>query len=84
MFGGKKIKTRKGKEITVLNPSAKGLKFATELKNDTKFTNSGDPKLDANGGAVGLSKEERAYRSGYLDSRKDSAKAYNYNKKKRR
>ena len=31
-----------------------------------------------------LKDTERAYRAGYLDSRKDNAKAYNFNKNKKK
>ncbi len=82
MFGGKTIRTKKGKEITLLNPAAKGRKFATELQCGSKFTNNGDPKVDSNGAVIELSKEQKIYRAGYLDARKDSAKAHKYNEKR--
>ena len=77
-----KVKTKKGKEKTLLNPAQKGRKFSEELRTGAKFTNSGDAKLDKNGRAIMLTDVEKAYRSGYLDSRSDSAKAYKYNKNK--
>lgn len=83
MFGGKKIKTKKGKTVTLLNPSEKAGKFAAELRTGMHYTNDGAYKPDANG-EIGLTKAERAYRSGYLDARKDSAKVYKYNQKKGR
>lgn len=68
--------TRKGKTITLLNPAEKGRKFAKELKQGLKRTNTGSFKLDKNKKGIRLNKEERAYRAGYLDSRKDSARCY--------
>ena len=63
---------RKGQTITLLNPSEKGQLYARELK-DNYNPRTGD----------GLTKGQRAYRSGYLDARKDNAKAYKHNKAKR-
>lgn len=74
-FGGKKVRTNNGKTITLLNPSEKAGKYAAELKTGIRYTNEGGYKADANGD-VGLSDTQRAYRSGYLDARKDDAKAF--------
>lgn len=82
-FGGKKVKTKSGKTITLLNPAEKGRKFADELKTGMHYTNDGEYKPDKNG-EIGLSDTQRAYRAGYLDSRSDCAKVHNYNKKKRK
>ena len=82
MFGGKKIKTKKGKTITVLNPAQKGRKFASELNTGMHYTNDGSYKPDRNG-EIGLTDTQKAYRSGYLDARKDNAKAYKHNLKKK-
>jgi hypothetical protein len=82
MFGGKKVTTKNGKSFTFLNPAQKGSKFAAELRDKIKYTNDGDVKIDKSGSCIGLSDTELAYRSGYLDSRKDSAKIYKYKKKK--
>lgn len=81
-FGGKKVKTKKGNTITLLNPAEKGRKFADELATNMHFTNDGEYKPDKNG-EIGLTDTQRAYRAGYLDSRKDNAKAYKHNKKKK-
>ena len=78
------FKTKKGKKITLLNPSEKGAKFAKELKQGVKRTNSGSFKLDENRRAIKLRSKERAYRSGYLDAQKDSANAFNARKDKKR
>lgn len=74
---------RKGREITLLNPSEKGAKYAKELKQGLKRTNSGSFKLK-DGKGIKLTEVERAYRGGYLDAQKDSAKAYKARKAKRR
>lgn len=81
-FGGKRVVRRDGKEVILLNPAEKGRKYAAELSTGMRYTNDGNYKKDASGD-VGLSKEGRAYRSGYLDARRDSAKAYKHNLKKR-
>ena len=76
------VKIRKnGKTITLLNPAEKGAKYAKELRTGKKYTNDGAVKKDENGKVIKLGKKERAYRGGYLDGRKDNAKAY---KSKRR
>lgn len=82
MFGGKKVKTRKGGTITLLNPSEKAGKFAAELRTGIRYKNDGSYKPDKFGD-VGLSDKGRAYRAGYLDARKDGAKAYKHNLKKK-
>ncbi len=84
MFGGKKITTKKGKTITLLNPAQKGIKYSVELRDKIKLSNNGDVKIDEHGGAIVLTDSQAAYRAGYLDARKDSAKAYKHNQKKRK
>lgn len=79
-----RITTKKGKTITLLNPSEKGKKFASELRDNTRYTNDGKYKADKDGGIDQLTRVQRAYRSGYLDARKDSANCYKHLKKKRR
>ena len=78
------VKNKKGKDVVLLNPSEKGAKYAKELKQGVKRTNSGSFKLDENKKSIKLTPAERAYRGGYLDAQKDSAKAYNARKNKRR
>jgi len=69
----RKVKTKKGKTFTLLNPAEKGRKAAWELKNGCNaFTSEV------------LSKTQRSYRSGYLAARSDNAKAYNWNEKHRK
>lgn len=78
------VETRKGKKIFLLNPSEKAGKFASELKHGIRFTNAGEMKVDRNDNPLTLTDEQRAYRSGYLQSRQDSAKVYKYKKAKRK
>jgi len=66
-----------GKIITLLNPAEKGKKYASELKNKKRFTNDGEVKADS------LTNSQAAYRIGYLQARKDNAKAFNSNKNKK-
>ena len=76
------VQNKKGDFVKLLNPSEKASKFADELKTGMRYTNDGRLKPDKNGD-VGLSNTQRAYRSGYLDARKDSAKAWKHNKAKK-
>ena len=73
---------RRGKYITLLNPAEKGRKFAVELKNDKHITNEGLIKKTKNGKVKTLSDTAKAYRSGYLQARKDNAKCFNSKKRK--
>ena len=74
--------TKNGKTLVLLNPFEKGAKFARELKEGVKRTNAGSFKLDSNKKSIRLGEKERAYRSGYLDARKDSANCYKAKKRK--
>jgi len=78
------VKNKRGKAVTLLNPSEKSRKFADELHTGKRFTNNGELKVDASGNPLTLSDTQRAYRSGYLRSRKDGAKVYKYKKAKRK
>ena len=78
----RKVKRRNGKTVTLLNPAEKGNKYALELKCNVHCTNDGDVKLDKRGHVRTLSRQSRAYRAGYLSSRKDSAGAYKAQQKK--
>ena len=62
--------TKTGKKIVLLNPSEKVLRYARQLK-----------KGQDHAGKI-LSDTQRAYRSGYLDARTDSAKAFKAKKRK--
>ena len=64
------------KTITLLNPSERAEKYVDELKTNSRFTNDRSSyKADKNGD-VSLTKEQRAFRAGYLEARKDSANAF--------
>lgn len=78
----KTIKTKKGKSFTYLMPHEKGKKFASELRDGWALTNEFEMKKDANGAAIMLSDEQRAYRSGYLAARNDEAKLFKWKQKK--
>lgn len=67
---------------TLLNPHGKGAKYATELKRGVHMTNTGVVKTDKYGKSLHLNKQQRAYRSGYLQAQHDSAKAYKAGRKK--
>lgn len=72
-----RFRCRDGKERTFLTPDTKGKKFAVEIKQGIHYTNEAQPKVDRNGEVKPLTANERAYRAGYLDARRDSANAYN-------
>ena len=55
-----KVINRNGQLVTLYNPAEKGQIYAFELK-QSYSTKTGD----------GLTRAQRAYRSGYLDARKD-------------
>lgn len=75
------VKSKSGKSITLLNPSEKARKFADELGNGVKQTNDGHLKYGKSGSPIRLTDTEKSYRSGYLDARKDSAKAFKASKR---
>lgn len=78
------VKNKKGQDVTLLNPSEKGGKFATELNLGIRLTNDGLPKnLDASGKPSKLTGNEASYRMGYLAAQKDSAKAFKARQKKK-
>ena len=72
-----KVKNRNGREVTLLNPSEKGTKFVLEMRSGVKHTNDFTPKVDKKSGELlRLTKDQQAYRAGYLDAQKDSSKAF--------
>lgn len=75
------VKTKKGKQILLLNPSEKSKKYAQELKHGAKMTNSGELK-EKNGELLELTPVQVGFRIGYLKSRSDSAKAFKSKRKK--
>lgn len=78
-----KIFTRRGKKITLLNPAEKAQKYADELRNNVALTNESNIKFDENGKPKKLTLAQRMFKIGYLQAREDSAKAYNYNQRKK-
>lgn len=86
-FGSREGKTvvnpRTGNVVTLLNPDEKSRKYAVEVKHGYAKTNRNETKRTKDGKGVKLTKEQRAYRAGYLDRGKDSARCFNSKKKKR-
>ena len=70
------LKNKKGRDVVLLNPAEKARKFADELGNGVKQTNTGMIKFGKDGRPVKLTDTEKAFRSGYLNARKDSAKVF--------
>lgn len=70
------IHPKTGNVHFLLNPSRKGAKYAHELRTGKRFTNAGQPKNDKYGNQMTLNREQRSYRSGYLQSRKDNANCW--------
>ena len=77
------VTNRRGKRITLLNPSERSRKFAVELKHNIAITNDGVKKRTKSGKVKFLSPTQKAFRSGYLQARKDNNKAFIGRKKKR-
>ena len=77
------VETKNGKKIRLLTPDQKGAKAVVELKKGVKMTNFGQVKCNEDGSPRKLNDKERAYRAGYVDARKDNAKAYKHNQKKK-
>ena len=82
------VKNRKGKKVTLLNPSEKAGKFALEMAYGIKLTNDGEQKVNRKGQPKRLTDLNKAYRAGYLAHQKDSNKAFkskhpNYRRKTR-
>lgn len=70
------VNTEDGRRVTLLTPAGKGAKYAKELKDGKRITNDGSPKLNDKGEQLGLTKQQRAYRAGYLQARSDNSKAF--------
>ena len=73
---GSRLTNRDGETRVVLNPAGKAAKFAKELKENKRYTNSGTEKKDYAGKPLKLTKAQRRYRKGYLDARRDNSKAF--------
>lgn len=67
-----------------MNPAEKGKKYAEELRTGEKRTNDGKLKTNDNGEPIKLTEEERRYRIGYLNSRKDDANAWKSKERKKK
>ena len=78
-----KIRTKKGKTVTLLNPAEKSRKYARELRTGTRITNDGTPKKSKLGVPLKLSPEGFGYRIGYINSRADNAKAFKAKRSKK-
>lgn len=65
-----------GRTIRLLRPDEKAQKYAMELKNGIHITNQGAVKVNPYGDPIPLRKTQRAWRSGYLAARQDSADVY--------
>ena len=71
-----------GTTFSLLNPSGKAAKYFVENQRGKLYTNAGELKKDKDNKPLTLTKEQKAYRSGYLDAQKDNAKAYKAKKAK--
>ncbi|MDE6565845.1 MAG: hypothetical protein K2L47_02120 [Clostridia bacterium] len=58
------FKNKNGKEVTIYDPSERGAMYANDLKNGTNINGQE------------LSKNQKAYRAGYLKAQNDNSKAY--------
>lgn len=76
-------RTKKGKDVVLLNPSEKAGKYALELRDKKRYTNGMIPKTDGSGKEMALTKEQAAFRSGYLQAQKDSANCFKAREAKR-
>lgn len=74
---GTEVTLDTGEVKVYLNPGGKAAKYAAELKSGVRMTNDGTIKKTKKGEYMGLTDVKAAYRSGYLQARKDSAKAHN-------
>lgn len=79
-----RIRTRKGKNVTLLNPAEKGKKFAIELSHNVRLTNNGRQKTNKKGAPLKLTNTQKSYRAGYLQARKDNANAFKSNRRRYR
>ena len=78
---GTRVTFKDGTITTLLTPSGKGAKFAKELHEGVRYTNDGYKKLDEYGYTQELTDSQRAYRSGFLQAQKDSARLHKAKKK---
>lgn len=78
------LNKRISRYVTLLNPAEKGRKYAAEMKAGIHATNDHQIKKGKNGNPKRLKDSEKAYRAGYLDARKDNAKCFNAQDRKRK
>lgn len=69
--------TRTG--AVLLNPSEKSHKYSMELKSKKALTNDFHRKMGDDGKQIKLTKEQLAYRAGYLTACSDSQKCFKSN-----
>lgn len=60
----------------LLNPAEKSRKYTIEMRHKKALTNDGHRKMDKCGKQIKLTKEQLAYRAGYLTACSDSQKAF--------
>jgi len=77
-----KVMNKLGHMVTLLSPKEKGQKCAKELREGYHYANDMQTVKHDEDGPLYLGKDQRAYRAGYLDARKDIGKAYESRKKK--
>lgn len=70
------LSEKNGNTYTLLNQQGKIGKFSMELKDKQRYTNDGQVKTNQNGEPTGLTSSQAAYRIGYLNACKDSAKIF--------
>ena len=76
------VVTRTG--AVLLNPHEKRNKFFAELQKGVALTNTHNVKKSEKGRAKKLTKEQRAYRAGYIQAQNDAAACFNAKNKKKR
>lgn len=68
---------KSGKKVYLLNPSERGRKYAIEMRSKRALTNDGKRKYySRTGQKMYLTKEQMAFRAGYLQHQKDSSKVF--------
>ena len=73
----KKVQSKNGKSIFLLNPSEKAKKYSLEIKHKKALTNNCKRKIDEKTGKqIRLTDTQLAFRAGYLAHQKDSNNAF--------
>lgn len=73
---GTRVTYSDGSSQTLLTPAGKGAKYSMELLAGCRFTNEGEFKKGTESPVSILTDTQAAWRSGYLQARKDCAAAY--------